>query len=163
MAVSAGRDEFEASGSRLDASEVESVDAVLTDPDDVGDRGWQTRSHVMDVISAYVGLMKPRVIELLLLTTVLYPLAVTGVAQAVFNRQANGSIVDGRPTLPHEKVTVGVGSRIVLGGFELRLLAPEGETKHLAEALKRAQSDAEPDARLALDAAFDKQAYIGTF
>lgn len=70
MAVSSGRDEFEASGSRLDASEVESVDAVLTDPDDVGDRGWQTRSHVMDVISAYVGLMKPRVIELLLLTTV---------------------------------------------------------------------------------------------
>ena len=32
----------------------------------------------------------------------------------------------------------------------LARLAPEGETKHLAEALKRAQSDAEPDARLAL-------------
>ncbi len=33
-------------------------------------------------------------VAMLLLTTVLYPLAVTGVAQAVFNRQANGSIVE---------------------------------------------------------------------
>ncbi|MEI2818832.1 MAG: heme o synthase [Marmoricola sp.] len=32
--------------------------------------GLTSRSHVLDVLSAYVGLMKPRVIELLLLTTV---------------------------------------------------------------------------------------------
>ena len=36
---------------------------------------------------------------LLLLTSVAYPLAVTGIGQAVFNRQANGSFIEvnGRP------------------------------------------------------------------
>lgn len=44
-------------------------DGVETDAEDIVHRS-PARSHVADVISAYVGLMKPRVIELLLLTTV---------------------------------------------------------------------------------------------
>ncbi|HEY5475998.1 MAG TPA: potassium-transporting ATPase subunit C, partial [Tepidiformaceae bacterium] len=32
-------------------------------------------------------------IALMIITSVLYPLAVTGIGQAAFNRQANGSVV----------------------------------------------------------------------
>jgi K+-transporting ATPase ATPase C chain len=49
-------------------------------------------------------------VAMLLLTTVLYPLAVTGIAQALFSRQANGSIV--------EVGGVAVGSTLIGQTFE---------------------------------------------
>ena len=57
--------------------------------------------------------LRPRAavtVALMLITAILYPLAVTGIGQAVFDRQANGSLinVDG----------VAVGSSLVGQAFE---------------------------------------------